>query len=296
MLSKKKENKSPAFQFYARDFLADINVQLMTMEERGIYITLLAYAWIEKGIPSDKSKLKRLCGNPDDFDSTIQNVLNCFQEHDGRYYNPRMESVRSEQLDRKQKMSDAGKKGAEKRWNNGVAIQKPLAKHNPATATATATAKIPYTDIQDLYNKKLGKVLPSINTLTNKRKSLIRSIWKDNPNIEFFDTLYGKVFKIPFLTGDNDRGWKADFDFVHKMDKVVKIMEGGYVGIGAKKEDNVFKRPEEIVYVCPKHPKHEERKGDRNLFAFCGIKDCRERMVNKDAENFEKLVQEALAG
>ena len=37
----KKENKSPAFQFYARDFLADMKVQLMSMEQRGMYITLL---------------------------------------------------------------------------------------------------------------------------------------------------------------------------------------------------------------------------------------------------------------
>ena len=38
----KKENKSPAFQFYARDFLADMKVQLMSMEQRGMYITLLS--------------------------------------------------------------------------------------------------------------------------------------------------------------------------------------------------------------------------------------------------------------
>ena len=49
----KKENKSPAFQFYARDFLADMKVQLMSMEQRGMYITLLSYAWIENGIPND---------------------------------------------------------------------------------------------------------------------------------------------------------------------------------------------------------------------------------------------------
>lgn len=292
MLAKKKENKSPAFQFYARDFLADINVQLMTMEERGIYITLLAYAWIEKGIPSDTSKLKRLCGNPNNFDEIIENVLNCFEEHNGRYYNPRMESIRSEQIDRKQRMSDAGKKGAEKRWNNGVAIQKPLAKDSSATASATAlaTAKTPYTDIKDLYNKKLGKILPSINALTNKRKSLIRSIWKENPNIEFFDTLYSKVSKIPFLTGDNDRGWKADFDFVHKMDKVVKIMEGGYVGIGTKKEDNVFKRPKEYTFTCPEH-RDVKRKGERNLYVSCP--KCGQRLVDEDKlimDDFTKKV------
>ena len=101
MLSRKKENKSPAFQFYARDFLADINVQLMNMEQRGMYITLLSYAWLEKGIPNNMRKLKLLCNNPNDFDELIVDVLACFEESDGRLYNRRMESVRAEQIERK---------------------------------------------------------------------------------------------------------------------------------------------------------------------------------------------------
>ena len=89
----KKENKSPAFQFYARDFLADMNVQLMNMEQRGIYITLLSYAWIENGVPNDMRKLKLLCNNPSNFDELIKDVLVCFKEKNGRLYNARMESV-----------------------------------------------------------------------------------------------------------------------------------------------------------------------------------------------------------
>ena len=80
MLLRKKENKSPAFQFYARDFLADINVQLMNMEQRGMYITLLSYAWLEVGIPNDMRKLNLLCNNPDNFDELIGDVLSCFEE------------------------------------------------------------------------------------------------------------------------------------------------------------------------------------------------------------------------
>ena len=33
------KNKSPAFQFYPKDWLADPDVACMTMAERGIYIT-----------------------------------------------------------------------------------------------------------------------------------------------------------------------------------------------------------------------------------------------------------------
>ena len=54
-------NKSPAFQFYPKDFISDLNVQMMTMEERGVYITLLCSAWIEGQVPDDIIILKRLC-------------------------------------------------------------------------------------------------------------------------------------------------------------------------------------------------------------------------------------------
>lgn len=55
--------KAPAFQFYASDFLSDINVVTMSMSQRGIYITLIAHEWLEGKLPADVSTLKRLCGN-----------------------------------------------------------------------------------------------------------------------------------------------------------------------------------------------------------------------------------------
>jgi len=39
--------KSPAFQFYPQDFLSSLDVQMMTAEEVGIYVLLLANSWIQ---------------------------------------------------------------------------------------------------------------------------------------------------------------------------------------------------------------------------------------------------------
>ncbi len=38
-------NRSPAFQFYPDDYLSDINVELMTLEEQGAYMRLICHAW-----------------------------------------------------------------------------------------------------------------------------------------------------------------------------------------------------------------------------------------------------------
>jgi uncharacterized protein YdaU (DUF1376 family) len=42
-----KKNKSPAFQMYPQDFLADANTIVMTTEEVGAYFLLLCVCWIE---------------------------------------------------------------------------------------------------------------------------------------------------------------------------------------------------------------------------------------------------------
>jgi len=303
MLSRKKENKSPAFQFYARDFLADINVQLMNMEQRGMYITLLSYAWLEKGIPNNMRKLKLLCNNPNDFDELIVDVLACFEESDGRLYNRRMESVRAEQIERKEKASEAGKIGAKKRWQaHSDPITTPLPSHNSATATATATAsmKTPnYKSIVENYNDILGKTLPRAVAINSKRKSLIRSIWRDNPNIEFFIKLFTKVKDIPFLMGDNDKGWMADLDFILRPDKVTKIIEGSYKSSKNKKDgstnkfDNNYKDNEErINYTCPNH-REINKVGPKNLHTTCP--NCRTKLVPKDSLTYTDTVSKAVA-
>ena len=125
-MKNKKLGKAPAFQFYAGDFLSDINVTTMTMAQRGMYITLLAFEWIEGSLPMDLLKLRILCGNHPDFDSDWQIVSNCFTQRDSRLYNNRLETERGNMIAYREKMSANGKKGAETRWqSHGKAIAKP---------------------------------------------------------------------------------------------------------------------------------------------------------------------------
>ena len=54
--------KSPAFQFYAAEFLADENVVLMTNQELGCYMKLMCYCWREGSIPSEIPKIAKCVG------------------------------------------------------------------------------------------------------------------------------------------------------------------------------------------------------------------------------------------
>jgi uncharacterized protein YdaU (DUF1376 family) len=108
---------SPAFQFYAAEYLADEHVQVMSLEEEGIYIRLMAYCWREGSIPSDMDKLSRLIGKGGST-SSISVVLERFNQHpteEGRMVHSRLEKERQKQAKWREKSSEGGKKSAEAR-------------------------------------------------------------------------------------------------------------------------------------------------------------------------------------
>lgn len=80
-------------------------------------------------------------------------------------------------------------------------------------------------------------------TKTRARKCLARLTDPD-----FYDKFIMAVRlaqDIPFLYGNSDRGWKADFDwFIANDTNVFKVLEGKYSGSGGK---NMFDRHKEFV-------------------------------------------------
>ncbi len=106
--------KSPAFQFYASDFLVDENVNLMSNREIGCYIKLLCFCWREKTIPADVKKIARLCGESEDEMAELWAPLEpCFKsDNNGRLVQPRLEAERKKQEEWRRKSSLGGKESA----------------------------------------------------------------------------------------------------------------------------------------------------------------------------------------
>lgn len=86
----------------------------------------------------------------------------------------------------------------------------------------------PYKEILALYHKILYN-FPQVRKMTVKRKSAMRIRWlEDLQTLEDWEMYFKDVSKKKFLMGDNDRGWKADFDFFLREDVVIKAQEGKY--------------------------------------------------------------------
>lgn len=82
--------------------------------------------------------------------------------------------------------------------------------------------------IKDIYNKNCPN-LPQVQKLTEKREKAIDKFLK-----EFTEEQFIQICQITnttdFLIGKNNDGWKADFDFLMRIDKATNILEGKYSG------------------------------------------------------------------
>lgn len=85
-----------------------------------------------------------------------------------------------------------------------------------------------------IYNSSCPK-LPKIQNLTEKRKTAIRKYIKEL-SVEQFKEECEITNTSDFLTGKNDRKWRADFDFLLRTDKAISILEGKYSDIPSERK------------------------------------------------------------
>lgn len=79
-----------------------------------------------------------------------------------------------------------------------------------------------------LYNEHCFN-LPKVVKLTDKRRKAINAILKKYSTDEIIQA-FDLANESDFLIGKNDRGWKADIDFILREDKFINILEGKYGG------------------------------------------------------------------
>ncbi|WGL99139.1 replication protein RepO [Arsenophonus sp. aPb] len=91
-------------------------------------------------------------------------------------------------------------------------------------------SKIPYQEIIQAFNEAVGDTLPNAETLNDKRKRAISKFWKElkEPSLEAVKNYFGYFMETatPWYFGENDRGWRANFDYLLRPDTITKTREG----------------------------------------------------------------------
>ena len=115
-----------------------------------------------------------------------------------------------------------------------------------------------YEKIIEIYNSQCVN-LPKAQKVTDKRKKAINNFLK-----EFTEDQFKNICIIAnnsdFLIGKNNNGWKADFDFLMRVDKATNVLEGKYNKTKTDKMDG-------FIELWKEAKNEEERNNTDNKFA-----------------------------
>lgn len=94
---------------------------------------------------------------------------------------------------------------------------------------------IPYEAILEKYNQVCGKTFKGAIALTPKRKTNIRTLFNlkiknkrpfKEHGMEFWEAYFNDCLLNSHWRGQNDRGWKADLEFLTRPEVATKLLEG----------------------------------------------------------------------
>lgn len=91
-------------------------------------------------------------------------------------------------------------------------------------------ASIPLSQILSAYHEALPN-LPRVAVFTDKRKKQISARWKEDrsrQNLDWWIGYFHHVSGVPFLNGQNERGWRPDLEWLTNQNNMAKVIEGKY--------------------------------------------------------------------
>ena len=162
-------NKPPAFQFYPKDWLSDVDVVCMSMAQKGAYITLICYCWLEHKLYNNDNYIRNLLGNARNWKILWNGIKHKFEAQGEYLVHPRLEKERMKQEEHRRKKSDAGKKGMKKRWDkhqekDNTVKDSLITKDNSSSSSTYSSSYSSNIDIYSSFDKfwkayprKIGK-------------------------------------------------------------------------------------------------------------------------------------------
>jgi hypothetical protein len=115
----------PYFPLYAANILASKPFKMMTIEERGLWITIQMECWVNGSVPSDLKDLAKYLGVGHDEvqRSFTQKQYSFIQKVGSELKSPDLEVQRKEFMDRREKQRIGGMQGAENKRQKQAKVQ-----------------------------------------------------------------------------------------------------------------------------------------------------------------------------
>jgi uncharacterized protein YdaU (DUF1376 family) len=161
--------KRPYFPFYPKDWLGSASVSSIPLAAQGLYMRLLAFAWLSDGLPSDEDALRRLAGvERPEWKRLWPAVKPLWTVHGDRLENRKLEAVRSGETSFSEAKSEAGKASARARLRRTGTAQP---SNRPRTEPEQPPNRTPNTRSQSVPNETSTAPEPSVAVAVSTHSS-----------------------------------------------------------------------------------------------------------------------------
>ncbi|WP_297803657.1 DUF1376 domain-containing protein [uncultured Brevundimonas sp.] len=232
----------PFMQLYVADYLGD--TRHLTTEQHGAYLLLLMTMWRAEGrLPNCDKKLARIVGATASRWAKIKaDVLEFFEVDGESITNKRLMFELKKASEKSIKRAEAGTRGGEAKAlkDNKARVAnasdlpchssepEPDNSYSPKGECQPKPDPLPVREAFDLWNQLAARLrLPVAKDLTDTRRTHIRARLT-SAGIEGWMEALAAVEASPMCRGENDRGWRADLDFVCQPKSFAKLREGSY--------------------------------------------------------------------
>ena len=238
---------SPAWMpLYIADYLKD-TIHL-SAAEHGAYMLLIMRYWQDGGLPADERLIARFSRlSPAEWAESRDILAPLFGPD---WSHPRID----EELAKASAIIDKRRHAAEQMHANRIAKKDAHAsanaehvqcdsidtrvpylspspreeEHYEANASSSAKPDLA-AEMVDIYHKAGDGIWPKVLKLTpDRRAAALRTLKKCPDGMEGWRRALIRARASPHLTGSNDRGWTADFDFLTKPKPFTRLIEGCY--------------------------------------------------------------------
>lgn len=226
------------YQFNIGDYAS--HTRHLSIYEDIAYRRLLDWYYLnEKPIPSSPQDAARLIGMKDRYPDVEGVLEEFFTLSDDGWINKRADN----EISVYKGFSDAGKRGAAKRWAKGgdsPPIAPPIANNNQEpltinqehlnTLVASDAVNCPHEQIISLYHEILP-MMPSVKVWTEKRRKLLQARWREDKkrqDLAYWEKLFTYASRSDFLCGRTKNSFSCTLEWMLNASNFVKIIEGNY--------------------------------------------------------------------
>jgi uncharacterized protein YdaU (DUF1376 family) len=227
------------FQFNIGDYAS--HTRHLTPMEDLAYRRLLDLYYLKDGqVYGDEAEVARQIGLRE-YVSEVTQVLQdffCIGEDD-RWTHDRCDAEIAHFRQKSEKASNAGKASAQRRSNVRSTDVQPTNNQQPITNNQepdlvssnedkSSGDDLTVNDVIEAWNELAEQCgLSKVTKVTETRRKQIKArIAEYSP--EDWSKALAAIYRSDFLRGDNDRAWKADFDFLLQPKSFIKLVEGSY--------------------------------------------------------------------